>query len=473
MKKWAFIDRSPTQNRASGGPSGSSRTSFRVLMYAACPLGRLPRFLPRLMKSEVKSVIARFLEPSSAPGFRAWKQTKRGRANRRGSLGQRHIGKSRNSLTCANENRIWRDFEVENRRFLTLSWTTPEARSTIPHASPEECLDDTPGKRKAGSLEPEGRILGRGVYGKTDLMQDWTDIEQERGIATAALSSDMPAVKHRNRLVACIAVIFVAAALLFAMPSLAYASSEASASPQGGEAQEILLQQQRSSKSVDITPNQPDIAPPPYTATDAYTTTSDKNSEVVAVSGDDASNRVGYTEDGKDSDDDSDDASSTEQNASDGANQNTGASDAGSNANSDDATNPDTADKSTGNSTGAPAIDDELATGDKNQSAQPTVDSDSKGKDVISTDGSQAGQREDLSSATSSSNRGEVQNQQTITSASDSITTQAGGSITQSQLIFSTVGLLPMLLRAIPLQSGLPPTLGVQLLILHMAQIKP
>ena len=90
-----------------------------------------------------------------------------------------------------------------------------------------------PGKRKAGSLDSEGRILGRGVYRKTDLMQDWKDIEQERGIATAALSSDMPAVKHRNRLVACIAVIFVAAALLFAMPSLAYASSEASASPPG------------------------------------------------------------------------------------------------------------------------------------------------------------------------------------------------------------------------------------------------
>lgn len=382
------------------------------------------------MKSEVNTVISSLLEESSAPGFRAWKQAKRGRANRRGSLGQRHIGNTRNSLTCANENRIWHDFEVENRRILSLSWTTLEARSTIPHASPEECLDGTPGERKAGSLDSEGRILGRGVYGKTDLMQDWKDIEQERGIATAALSSDMPAVKHRNRLVACIAVIFVAAALLFAMPSLAYASSEATASPQGGEAQEILLQQQRSSKSVDITPNQPDIAPPPYTATDAYTTTSDKNSEVVAVSGDDASNRVGYTEDGKDSDDDSDDASSTEQNASDGANQNTGASDTGSDANSGDATNPDTADKSTGDSTGAPAIDDELATGDKNQSAQPTVDSDSKGKDVISTDGSQAGQGEDLSSATSSSNRGEVQNQQTITSASDSITTQAGGSIT-------------------------------------------
>ena len=256
-------------------------------------------------------------------------------------------------------------------------------------------------------------------------MQDWKDIEQERGIATAALSSDMPAVKHRNRLVACIAVIFVAAALLFAMPSLAYASSEASASPQGSEAQEILLQQQRSSKSVDITPNQPDIAPPSYTATDAYTTTSDKNSEVVAVSGDDASNRVGYTEDGKDSDDDSDDASSTEQNASEGANQNTGASDTGSDANSDDTSNPDTADKSTGDSTGAPAIDDELATGDKNQSAQPTVDSDSKGKDVISTDGSQAGQGEDLSSATSSSNRGEVQNTSTANNTTQTITPQA------------------------------------------------
>lgn len=177
MKKWAFIDRSPTQNRASGGPSGSSRTSFRVLMYAACPLGRLPRFLPRLMKSKVNTAISSLLEESSAPGFRAWKQAKRGRANRRGSLGQRHIGNTRNSLTCANENRIWRDFEAENRRILSLSWTTLEARSTIPHASPEECLDGTPGKRKAGSLDSEGRILGRGVYGKTDLMQDWKDIE--------------------------------------------------------------------------------------------------------------------------------------------------------------------------------------------------------------------------------------------------------------------------------------------------------
>ena len=251
-------------------------------------------------------------------------------------------------------------------------------------------------------------------------MQDWKDIEQERGIATAALSSDMPAVKHRNRLVACIAVIFVAAALLFAMPSLAYASSEASASPQGNEAQEILLQQQRSSKSVDITPNQPDIAPPPYTATDAYTTTSDKNSEVVAVSGDDASNRVGYTEDGKDSDDDSDDASSTEQNASDGANQNTGASDTGSDANSDDTSNLDTADKSTGDSTGAPAIDDELATGD-NQSAQPTVDSDSKADDVKATDrDSQSAVQTD---GASSDSRGEV----STSSNSSSITPAATG----------------------------------------------
>lgn len=78
MKKWAFIDRSPTQNRASGGPFGSSRTSFRVLMYAACPLARLPRFLPRLMKSEVNTAISSLLEESSAPEFRAWKQAKRG-----------------------------------------------------------------------------------------------------------------------------------------------------------------------------------------------------------------------------------------------------------------------------------------------------------------------------------------------------------------------------------------------------------
>lgn len=162
VKKWAFIDRSPTQNRASGGPFGSSRTSFRVLMYAACSLARLPRFLPRLMKSEVNTVISSLLEGSSAPGFRAWKQTKRGRANRRGSLGQRHIANSRNSLTCANKNRIWRDFEVENRRILSLSWTTLEARSTIPHASPEECLDGTPpGSAKQEASTPrEGSWVG-------------------------------------------------------------------------------------------------------------------------------------------------------------------------------------------------------------------------------------------------------------------------------------------------------------------------
>lgn len=175
VKKWAFIDRSPTQNRASGGPFGSSRTSFRVLMYAACSLARLPRFLPRLMKSEVNTVISSLLEGSSAPGFRAWKQTKRGRANRRGSLGQRHIANSRNSLTCANKNRIWRDFEVENRRILSLSWTTLEARSTIPHASPEECLDGTP--RGAQSRKPRlrGKDLGSGC-----LQEDGFDARLER-----------------------------------------------------------------------------------------------------------------------------------------------------------------------------------------------------------------------------------------------------------------------------------------------------
>ena len=161
VKKWAFIDRSPTQNRASGGPFGSFRTSFRVLMYAACPLARLPRFLPRFMKSKVNTVISSLLEGSSAPGFRAWKQTKRGRANRRGSLGQRHIANSRNSLTCANKNRIWRDFEVENRRILSLSWTTLGARSTIPHASPEECLDGTLGSAKQEASTPrEGSWVG-------------------------------------------------------------------------------------------------------------------------------------------------------------------------------------------------------------------------------------------------------------------------------------------------------------------------
>lgn len=46
----------------------------------------------------------------------------------------------------------------------------------------------------------------------------------------AGTSAAAPA-RARNPLVAFIAVVFVAAALLFTMPSLAYASAEADASP--------------------------------------------------------------------------------------------------------------------------------------------------------------------------------------------------------------------------------------------------
>lgn len=187
VKKWAFIDRSPTQNRASGGPFGSSRTSFRVLMYAACPLARLPRFLPRLMKSEVKTVIARFLEPSSAPGFRAWKQTKRGRANRRGSLGQRHNGSRTNLVTGANENRNRRSGVAKNEEMLTLSWTALEARSTIPHASPEECLDGTPWEAQSRKPRLRGKDLGSGR-----LQEDGFDARLERHRAGEGYSYGCP-----------------------------------------------------------------------------------------------------------------------------------------------------------------------------------------------------------------------------------------------------------------------------------------
>ena len=162
VKKWAFIDRSPTQNRASGGPSGSSRTSFRALMYAACPLGRFPRLLPRLMKSKVSSTITRLFETSSAPGFRACNRSKRGRAIWRGSLGQRHNGSRANLVTGANENRNRRSGVAKNEEMLTLSWTALEARSTIPHASPEECLDGPPlGSAKQEASTPrEGSWVG-------------------------------------------------------------------------------------------------------------------------------------------------------------------------------------------------------------------------------------------------------------------------------------------------------------------------
>lgn len=187
VKKWAFIDRSPTQNRASGGPSGSSRTSFRVLMYAACPLGRLPRFLPRLMKSEVKTVIARFLEPSSAPGFRACNCPKRGRAIWRGSLGQRHKGSRSNLVTGANENRNRRSGVAKNEEMLTLSWTALEARSTIPHASPEECLDGTPWEAQSRKPRLRGKDLGSGR-----LQEDGFDARLERHRAGEGYSYGCP-----------------------------------------------------------------------------------------------------------------------------------------------------------------------------------------------------------------------------------------------------------------------------------------
>lgn len=187
MKKWAFIDRSPTQNRASGGPSGSFRTSFRVLMYAACPLGRLPRLLPRLMKSKVRSTITRLFDTSSAPGFRACNRPKRGRAIWRGSLGQRHNGSKANLVTGANENRNRRSGVAKNEEMLTLSWTALEARSTIPHASPEECLDGTPWEAQSRKPRLRGKDLGSGR-----LQEDGFDARLERHRAGEGYSYGCP-----------------------------------------------------------------------------------------------------------------------------------------------------------------------------------------------------------------------------------------------------------------------------------------
>lgn len=99
-------------------------------------------------------------------------------------------------------------------------------------------------------------------------LYDRKDIEQ-MGLANAGTTCAVPAAKARNPLVAFIAVVFVAAALLFAMPSLAYASSEAEASPQASEAQEILLSQKESSTSANKTPDE-SPTPPGYTAQDAF-----------------------------------------------------------------------------------------------------------------------------------------------------------------------------------------------------------
>lgn len=137
-------------------------------------------------------------------------------------------------------------------------------------------------------------------------------------LASASTSAAVPAATRRGPVAALIAAVIVAAALLFAMPSLAYASNEASGGSQGTESQEILLSRSDSSTSVNKTPDEPK-APPAYTAQDAYKSTPQSTgSGVDVVNGAGDSSDKSYTPgddkssiNDKDSDSDSDSASNS------------------------------------------------------------------------------------------------------------------------------------------------------------------
>ncbi len=243
-------------------------------------------------------------------------------------------------------------------------------------------------------------------------------------LANASTSAAVPAATRRGPVAALIAAVIVAAALLFAMPSLAYASNEASGGSQGTESQEILLSRSDSSTSVNKTPDEPK-APPAYTQQDAYKSTPQSTgSGVDVVNGAGDSSDMSYTPgddkssiNDKDSDSDSDSASNSGTNGTedtDDSTQNKG------DGTSDSNTNDDSTDKNDG------AISDstdEIATGN-NQSAHPTGD-DSKADDVIATPGDK-GSADQNAGATSV--KTEEVKQQT---SSNSITPQeAGATIT-------------------------------------------
>lgn len=244
-------------------------------------------------------------------------------------------------------------------------------------------------------------------------MQDCMNRDQME-LASASLSSAAPAPKHRSSVAALIAAVIVAAALLFTMPSLAYASNEASGNSQSTESQEILLSSSDSSTSVNKAPDEPK-APPAYTAQDAYESTpqsTDSGVDVVNGAGDSSytpGDDKSSTND-KDSDSDSDSDSNSGIEDTDDSTLNKG----------DDTSDSNTDNGSTGDSTGASSgSTDEIAT-DNNQSANPTG-SDSKADDVIATPGDKGSA--DLTAGATSDNSGEVK-QQTV---SDSITPQAAG----------------------------------------------
>lgn len=216
-------------------------------------------------------------------------------------------------------------------------------------------------------------------------MQDCMNRDQME-LASASTSTAVPAARHRGPVAALIAAVIVAAALLFAMPSLAYASSEAGGSQQAAESQEILLSQKGSSTSVSKTPDEPKT-PPAYTQQDAYKSTPQSTGsgvDSVTGAGDSATNSYTPGDDkssinDKDSDSDSDvasDPSISGTKDTDDSTPNEG----------DDTSDSNKGNDSTADSNGASSgSTDEIAT-DNNQSAHP-AGSDSKADDVIATPG--------------------------------------------------------------------------------------
>lgn len=257
-------------------------------------------------------------------------------------------------------------------------------------------------------------------------------------LASASTSTAVPAARHRGPVAALIAAVIVAAALLFAMPSLAYASSEAGGSQQAEQSQEILLSKQDSSTSVSKTPDEPKT-PPAYTQQDAYKSTPQSTGsgvDSVTGAGDSATNSYTPGDDkssinDKDSDSDSDvasDSSISGTKDTDDSTPNEG----------DDTSDSNKGNDSTADSNGASSgSTDEIAT-DTNQSAHPTG-SDSKADDVIATPGDR--ESADQNAGTTSDKTEEVYGPPTpadvkvptetapsnsIGTASDNITTQAG-----------------------------------------------
>lgn len=92
-----------------------------------------------------------------------------------------------NLVTGANENRNRRSEVAKNEEMLTLSWTALEARSSIPHASPEECLDGTPWEAQSRKPRLRGKDLGSGC-----LRKDGFDARLERHRAGEGYSYGCP-----------------------------------------------------------------------------------------------------------------------------------------------------------------------------------------------------------------------------------------------------------------------------------------